>query len=82
MTDKKEDKKIWEIRLAKGILTCTIDLTGPDAVTLGCGVADRIKSFILGQEAKAQMQKQMEDVMKKQTNGIIKPGVMSPGGHA
>ena len=77
-----EDKKVWEVSIKDGILSCTIDLKVLDGVTIALGVADRIKSLVLSMEAKEQMRKQMEAAMKDKTMGIIKPSIVPNGGHA
>jgi hypothetical protein len=74
---KEAEKKVWEVSVKEGLLTCTIDLKGPDAITVALGVCDRIKSLVMSMEAKAHMKRDMEEMARKQ-RGIINPSVAYP----
>lgn len=75
----EEEKKMqpWTVSIKDGILTCVIDLRVPDSITMGLGVADRIKSLLFSIEQKRMMEKQMEEM----TKGIIVPKIFHPNGN-
>lgn len=68
--------KPWEVSVKDGVLTCTIDLSVPDAITMGLGVAERIKGLLITIEDRKNMEKKMNEMQE----GIIVPRFLDPNG--
>lgn len=74
--DGTKKLKPWEVSVKNGVLTCMIDLSVPDAITMGLGVAERIKGLLITIEDRKNMEKKMREMQSK----IIVPGILDPNG--